>query len=103
MARAKLDKENAAQGVYVQQVNKDENDKFFKEMSEKANKRFDEKKNNQEHDVKVDVLEKTEVDLQNEKFNREGAEKYQQKEVAERLKGMDADKILAEHKNKRET
>lgn len=49
------------------------------------------------------MLEKTEIQLQDEKYNEERAKEYDQKVVEEKLKGIEADKIQAAQNTQTET
>ena len=61
MAKAKQEKENAQKGIYDREINKEENEKFYEDVAEIAEKRFQEKKENKEHDDKVDLNEISDV------------------------------------------
>ena len=61
MAKAKQQKDNALKGVFDSQIDTKANDEFFGEMGSIADQRYMEKASGQDHQVSVNVLEKSEI------------------------------------------
>lgn len=70
----------------------EETNKFFKDVKEKAEQRFQEKQDGIEHSEQVDIFEKTEVEKENESFNKKGAEQYDQARIENAKKPLEIQK-----------
>lgn len=90
MAKAKLEREkDSREGVFQAPVPIEENKKFYGELNDKIEQRYNEKQANIEHDENVDWSEVSEVRKQDIEINREKAKEYDELYIAEVKRGQE--------------